>query len=118
MPRHALTLLLAAGLGLAAAGAASAAPDPTAETTTVHVRVADLNLSSDAGARVALRRITHAARTICGDEPDAREMARQAIFQACVRSVVDQAVADAGSPTLAALNGGPAMRPTSLAAAN
>ena len=118
MPRHALTLLFAAGLGLAAAGAASAAPDPNAETTTVHVRVADLNLSSDAGAGVALRRITRAASTICGDEPDARDMKRQAIFQACVRGVVDRAVADSGNPTLAALNGGPATRTTSLAAAN
>lgn len=118
MPRKTLPLLLAAALGLSAAGAASAAPaakSPT-ETTSVRVRVADVDLQSEAGARVALRRITRAAAAICGDEADTRDLQRRALFQTCVRSVVDETVASAHSPMLAALNGTPA--PATLAAAN
>lgn len=112
MPHKILTSLLAAAIALGAAGVATASD---AERVSIRVPIADLNLQSEAGARVALRRITRAASTICGDAADSREMARAALFQACVRSVVDKAVADAGSPTLAALNGAP-VRGATLAA--
>jgi UrcA family protein len=116
MPRPALSLLLAAGIGLAAAGA-SAAPDPTAETSSVHVRVADLNLSSETDARVALRRITRAADTVCGDEAGTRDLQRRAAFDSCVRGVVDSTVASSRSPVLAEVSGRP-IEATNLAAAN
>ncbi|HKR88653.1 MAG TPA: UrcA family protein [Phenylobacterium sp.] len=117
MPRTILPLLLASAVGLSAAGIATAAPASDAETTTVRVRVADVDLSSEAGARVALRRITRAAGTICGDEADSRDLQRRALFQACVRGVVDETVASAHSPALAAAAGVPAPAST-LAAAN
>lgn len=117
MFRPALSLLLAAGLSLAAAGAASAAPNPTAETTSVRVRIADLNLSSESDARVALRRITRAADAVCGDEADTRNLERRAAFDSCVRGVIDTTVASSHSPVLAAVSGHP-MPVTSLAAAN
>jgi len=115
MPRTALALILAAAFS---AGAARAAPSPIAETTTVHVRVADLDLQSEAGARVALRRITRAADAVCGDEADSRDLQRRAMFETCVRSVVDATVASARSPVFAALNGRSIAQTTSLAAAN
>lgn len=115
MPRSPLSLALAAAVVLAA-GAATAAPAPE-ETTTVRVRVADVDLSTEAGARVALHRITRAADAVCGDEADTRNLQRRALYQACVRGVVDETVASAHSSTLTALNGGPT-RSTALAAAN
>jgi len=119
MPRKILPSLLAAAIAVGAASAAAAAPPPAPadERVSVRVPVADLNLQSEAGARVALRRITRAAGAICGDEPDSREMARQALFQACVRSAVDKTVAEADSPMLAQLNGTP-VRSAALASAN
>lgn len=113
MPRNILASLLAAAIAVGATSAAVAAP--AQERVSVRVPVADLNLQSEAGARVALRRITKAASAICGDAPDSREIARAAMFQECVRSAVDQTVADAGSPALAALNGSP-LRSATLAA--
>ena len=119
MPRKILPSLLAAVIAVGAASVAAAAPAsaPTDERISVRVPVADLNLQSEAGARVALRRIAKAASAICGDEPDSREMARAALFRACVRSAVDRTVAEADSPMLAQLNGTPA-RAATLAAAN
>ena len=114
MTRTTLPLLIAAALGLAA-GAATAAPAPQ-KTTTVRVRVADVDLSTEAGARVALHRISRAADAICGDEADTRDLQRRALFESCVRSVVDETVAQAHSPMLAALNGTP--QHARLAAAN
>jgi len=114
MPRTTLPLLIAAALGLAA-GAATAAPAPE-ESTSIRVRVADVDLSTETGARVALRRITRAADTVCGDEADSRDLQRRAVFETCVRGVVDQTVAQAHSPVLAALNG--TQEHARLAAAN
>ena len=106
MSRISLSLLVAAAA--LSAGAARASAAPTAETATVHVPVADLNLASEAGARVALRRIARAAEVVCGDEADTRDLQRRAMFETCVRGVVDRTVASAHSPMLAALNGAPA----------
>lgn len=116
MPRPTLALLLAAAT--LTAGAAAAAPAPDAQTTTLHVRVADLDLSRQTDARIALRRITRAADVVCGDEADTRDLGRRALFDGCVRSVVDATVASSHSATLAALNGRPTVEATSLAAAN
>lgn len=106
MSRIAFGLLIAAAAF--SAGAARAAPAPGPQTATVHVRVADLDLASEAGARVALRRIARAADAVCGDEADTRDLQRRAMFETCVRGVVNETVASAHSPMLAALNGGPA----------
>jgi UrcA family protein len=105
MLRNTLPPLLAIAL---AASAASAVAAPAGEQVSARVRVADLNLQNEAGAQVALRRIHQAARVVCGGEPDQRELARRASFQACLRDTVDRTVAAAHSPALAALNGAPA----------
>ena len=69
----------------------------------------------EAGAKAALGRIHRAAVTICG-ETDSKQLARQAMIDACVRDAVNTTVAQANSPALAALNGTP-MQATTLAAA-
>jgi UrcA family protein len=114
MLRNLIRSLLAAVLATSATAAAAA---PETETVSITVRVADLDLQSDAGARVALQRIRHAAYVVCGEEPDARDLTRQAMVRACVRDAANRTVASADSPALAALNGTP-IRVTTLAAAH
>ena len=86
-----------------AAPTSDGSSDPSA--VSVNVSVADLNLSSPAGAKIVLRRIRGAAQTICGSEPDMRT-GRFAIYQACVKTTVDTTVASLGSPMVTALNAG------------
>jgi UrcA family protein len=114
MNRKIVSSFAAAAVALAF-GATTAGAAPAGQVS-IRVQVADLNLQSPAGAQVALRRIGKAAEAICGDEQDTRDLGRRALFQACVRSVVDETVANAHSPTLTALNGGPAANPTLVAA--
>lgn len=111
MRRTVLVPLLAAGLVLGATQAAAAAPAPAADTASAsasaRVRVADLDLRSQAGAEAALQRIERAATTVCGGEPDIRDLERQPVFKACVRAAVLDTVAHSRSPALAALTGTP-----------
>lgn len=115
MRRH-LIPLAAALLTLAPVVCAAASP-PAPDGLSQRVRVADLDLRSEAGARVALQRIRQAADVVCGGEPDGRELARYSAFQTCVRTAVNRTVAQSDSPALAALNGTPPASST-LAAAN
>ncbi len=86
--RLALAAATAAALlvaGNAGAGAADAAP-------AVHVRYDDLNLMSDAGTRVLLRRLSAAARAVCVDDGE-RELRRMMRGEACYRETLAEAVA-------------------------
>ena len=103
MHRKIVPALLAAAL-MGGAGAHAAAAEPAAETT-VKVRVAGLDLESDAGARIALARIHRAAGKVCGGEPETRLLDRRAAYDGCVREAVDRTVASAHSSRLTALNG-------------
>ena len=102
MHRKIVPALLAAAL-MAGPGASAAATEPA--VAVAKVRVADLNLESDAGARVALTRIHRAAVKVCGGEPEARLLERRAAYEGCVREAVDRTVASAHSARLKALNG-------------
>lgn len=104
----ALTVL---GFGVAAHG------ETEPNKLSVKVSVIDLNLNSEAGARVALRRIRNAANLICGDEPNARVLNRSTLYHTCLRSTVDDAVASVRKPMLTAVNQGSGQRATILAAA-
>lgn len=114
MLRTILSAILAGALSVSAVATAAAAP--ASDTTSMKVRIADLDLGSEPGARVALQRIRQAARTICGAEPDSRSLERQTLHATCVRDVVDRTVASADRPALTAVNGGPVVT-TTLASA-
>jgi UrcA family protein len=101
------TLLAAAALATGATAARAAEP----ERLSVPVRVGDLDIRTEAGAEVALRRIQRAAVAICG-EADSKQLTRQALIDACVREAVNTTVASANSPALAALNGTPVQATT------
>lgn len=100
----ALSLGLGLWLATAAVGMASA---QTAPQTAARVSYADLDLSSEAGARALLYRIRVAASSACGQETHSplfpRESARH---RACVNEAVGAAVNQIGSPTLTAVNNG------------
>lgn len=100
------TLLACAGtfgLALAAhAGDASAASD--ARHDDVVVRFSDLNLDSDAGARVLYARLSSAAQRACGDEPAPRELKARAHYRACYDRTLEKAVGKVGNPGVQALH--------------
>ena len=113
------TKFLAAFAALAALGAAALpalAADP--DQVTVKVKVGDLNLDTEGGARLALSRIQNASHFICGEEPSARDFQQTMLYRACMRHTVGQAVAMANKPVLTAVAGttGPTRSTTVLAA--
>ncbi len=96
-------LSVAAALGFTAYGQSATAQDSDAPS--MKVRYADLNLTSEEGARALLQRIRHAARIVCdqqwGDPTEAAMLARS-----CVADATRQAVAKANSPLVTALYSG------------
>ena len=96
-----------AAIGYIALAQSAGAQGPTIDPDRVSVMVsyADLNLESAAGAATMLRRVDHAAQTICGPEPSDRLQGMKQ-YRGCVREIVDSAVSRLGSPTVTALNAG------------
>jgi UrcA family protein len=91
---------LAAAVSLAAIGAAHAASsDPN--VVTLKVSIADLNLATPTGAKVALKRVRHAADQICNSGASELDLQQQAAYQTCMTDVMGRAVE--GSPELTAL---------------
>jgi UrcA family protein len=76
---------------------------PVQDTVSVKVSVAGVDLSSEAGAKVALQRIHVAATTICGDQPEARQFADAARYKSCMKAATDSGVASLGSSMVTAL---------------
>lgn len=107
--------VIAAAIGPGAATAALAAT-PESQIT-MQVSVADLNLSSEAGAQAALARIHRAAQAVCGDDGSRNSLADRAMLRACVDSAVERVIATENLPTLIAVSHG---RPviTTVAAAD
>ena len=100
--RHLARLALLAGLCTAAplyAGAVAAAT-PT-QSVTVHF--GDLNLHSEAGVQALYSRIQAATRVVCAPEPAGDRLAMLQ-FKACRGEALSNAVAQVGSPALAALH--------------
>ena len=67
----------------------------------------DLDVSRQSGARILIARISVAASQVCGGLPDGRELARTAMYHACMRRAMDDAVARVGSPMVNSLYGSP-----------
>ena len=99
-----LTALSAAlALGFTACGQSAAAQ--TTETASVKVSFADLNLSSEAGAKVMLQRIRNAAEKVCGIESD-DPIDQLYEYRPCVKTTTNRAVANFHNPIVTALNSG------------
>lgn len=104
---NAFSSLIAAGalffLG-AGAPAAAEAPAPPEVQVSVEVSLADLDLGSEAGARVAMGRIKSAARAVCRDAAPRSLLAPRARHE-CERETVAETIAEIGGdrPMLTAL---------------
>ncbi|HSZ51924.1 MAG TPA: UrcA family protein [Caulobacteraceae bacterium] len=86
------------------AGATPAFATAPQDQVTIRVSVADLNMTSEAGAQEALARIRHAAKEICGDPRVSGWVTEQFEQRSCVADTVGRAVAGANLPTLTAVS--------------
>ena len=100
-----LTVLTAVvALGFAAASQSAFAQSD--DTVSVKVSFADLNPSTDAGAKVMLRRIRNAANSICGPAPTNPIDRMMGPYDTCIKETVSQAVSQLNSPLVTALYSG------------
>jgi len=98
MQRHIPLLVIAALSAGALAPAAQAAPD--VRTVSVRVTSAGLDLTTEAGAAVYLKRLARAATEACGGQPDYSPLATSGAkrFEACRGRALSTAVAQSASP--------------------
>jgi UrcA family protein len=82
--------------------AALAAGAQAADVPQVHVKYADLNLNTAAGANVLYRRIRGAADQVCGVS-STRELARLEQAKTCAAHAVADAVAAVNVPALTSI---------------
>jgi UrcA family protein len=99
-----------AALALGLAGAATTASAQPSDEMTVTVSYGDLNMHSEAGARIALARIHQAAGKICGVAPT-DPLDRMRLYVPCVQKITDRTVATLHNPVLAAVNSGAPVTP-------
>ena len=103
----ALTALAIVGLIATAQPVAARMSESSNDSVSVTVRYADLNLNTEAGAKVMLRRIRSSAEDICGPAPSMIEKwSLGRAYSDCVTPIVDHAVAQIDSPLVTALNDG------------
>jgi UrcA family protein len=94
-----LCIMFTAGLALTPIAGMCADPAPQ-----VRVSYADLNLSNPQGITMLYARLQRAAAEVCGTEPPYRELSRHPAWSGCVRTALDDAVAQVHSMGLAALH--------------
>jgi len=93
----AAVLTLAACLIAGTSYAASPAAAPS-----VSVRYGDLDLSTDQGVNKLYARVAAAARHVCADGLDIRDLAAYAAERACETHAIDSAVQQVQAPKVAA----------------
>jgi UrcA family protein len=98
MQRH-ISLLVAAALG-ASALAPAAHAEPDVRTMSVRVTSAGLDLTTEAGAGLFLKRLSRAATEACGGQPDSSPLATSAAkrFETCRSEALSTAVVRSASP--------------------
>jgi UrcA family protein len=96
--------IIIASFALASIGSASAAQaqGQASDIPSVTVSVAGLDMRSDSGARILLRRIETAAGQVCGGEPTLA-LERKQRFQPCVHDVMAHTISGLNNPRLATL---------------
>lgn len=92
-------------LALAGATAPARAQTTFSSGGTVSERVSyrDLNINEEAGAKVLMGRIRHAARDVCGPPESGDPLGRGRVYAMCVRATVTRAIADLNNPVVTAL---------------
>ena len=87
--------------GAAASGRVVAQPDD--QVLTKKVTYADLNLESEAGAKVLYARLRHAAQNVCSPF-ESRELSRMQVWRTCVDNALASAVTQVNNPRVTALH--------------
>jgi UrcA family protein len=87
---------------LSGATSLAAAATPTSDLAAVVVRYADLDLTTEQGARTLYRRIVGAAETVC-PRADIRDLGRSAQARSCREQAIAHAVQYVSSSQLAAV---------------
>ena len=101
----------------AAAALACGALAPAAHADQrVAVSTEGLDLNTAAGAKAFYGRLSHAVIAACGGAPTSFFTSEEERFQACYKTAMDQAVAQAHAPLVAALHVGKPVRDPALAA--
>ena len=117
MTKNNLAVAVSALAILGFAGGAHAAPlSPTPEPHAVKVSLADVDLRSDDGAKVALQRIRNAARRVCSEDPSIRNLDLTHPYVDCLKATVDHAVGVLDNPRVTALNAASERLPIVMAA--
>lgn len=94
--------LMLIGLGVLVSYGVFSAEHPIVPDDVRTVSYAGLDLSSEAGARVAYRRIRAAAQGVCSSLHTLVPGQQRYIWETCVRDATARAVADIGAPGLTA----------------
>jgi UrcA family protein len=89
------------GTGALCSASVQAAEDVPSKT----VKFADLNITSQAGAKALYGRIRAAAQDVCHDSSGGDPILRLAV-RACIEKAIDKAVKDVNSPVLTSLRFG------------
>jgi len=63
----------------------------------------DLNLDRPEGAAIMLNRVKLAARRVCGNHTDLRELREHRMFKICVREAVEEALDEVDLPPVTSL---------------
>jgi UrcA family protein len=103
-------LAMLATTGFATTAQAGDTAKSSARYDDVVVQYSDLDLNSAAGNKVLYARLSAAAQRACGNEPNARELQRQAQYRACFDKALNRAVDKIGSRELQALHTSKATR--------
>lgn len=77
-----------------------------AEDGQMRVKLADLNVATDAGAHVALARIQFSAANFCEQNAGRESLERQMVKNHCVAEMTRKSVKQLNAPTVTALLGG------------
>jgi UrcA family protein len=102
--RYYISVLAALGVIATSHPATARAQNDPLDTVSVKVSYGDLNLQSEAGARMMLQRIRHAAKSVCQFNLD-YEWEGTVLYLGCVHDATQHAVAKLHSPLVSAING-------------
>jgi UrcA family protein len=102
MSTKSLAVAVSALAILGFAGGAQAASNPDEHAT--KVSLAGVDLGSEDGAKVVLQRIRNAARRVCSEDPNIRDLDLTYPYVACLNATVDHAVGVLDNPRVTALN--------------
>jgi UrcA family protein len=103
LPRTSLVICLFAAAALAAPALANPSGFGETETVSRTVRLADVDLHTIDGARVAARRIKNAASDVCGG--NSRPILMVSDFTDCRNHAIDRALASLDAPLVSAALG-------------